>query len=329
MEKLIDIIIPAYKAHKTLFKTLASIAAQTMSENLTVVVVNDCCPEGSYQDIIDHFKSELDITEIILKKNVGPGAARQVGIDSTLNSFIMFCDADDVFASPTAVEILFMNIMSNGANVIGSSFIEQTAPGIYVPHNDDMVWVFDKIYRRDFLVRYDISFTESRANEDTCFNRKVIIAQQTLGKPIISINFVSYVWTNRNQQSITRANSGQYTYDQNIVGFIDGMIECIDWMERQHIHENIIKEQIYGCTVFLYLASCHMLQVAKQEFVDQAFNAMRKFLQIVSEKYTLDWYSPDFLGEYESHLEDLKVNNRFSYIMIMEMNFWQWLKFLV
>ena len=42
----IDVIIPAYKAHGTILRTLSSIAEQTILSDVDVTIVNDCCPEG-------------------------------------------------------------------------------------------------------------------------------------------------------------------------------------------------------------------------------------------------------------------------------------------
>ena len=44
MEKQIDIIIPAYNAHNTIDKALASIACQNISDKIKVTIVNDCSP---------------------------------------------------------------------------------------------------------------------------------------------------------------------------------------------------------------------------------------------------------------------------------------------
>ena len=51
--KLIDIIIPAYNAHKTIVKTLSSIACQTVVDKCKVTIVNDA--GYNYADIVESF----------------------------------------------------------------------------------------------------------------------------------------------------------------------------------------------------------------------------------------------------------------------------------
>lgn len=106
MKNKIDIIIPAYKAQKTILRTLSSIAEQTILPDLTVTIVNDCCPNGNYSEFVNLFKPYMNIREIQLPENGGPGVARQYGIDNTNNEFFTCIDADDTFCGATALEIL-------------------------------------------------------------------------------------------------------------------------------------------------------------------------------------------------------------------------------
>jgi len=63
----IDVIIPAYKAHNTILRTLSSIAEQTILQDVDVTIVNDCCPEGDYSKFVKMFSPYMSIKEIKLK----------------------------------------------------------------------------------------------------------------------------------------------------------------------------------------------------------------------------------------------------------------------
>ena len=92
---MIDIIIPAYNAFETIDNTINSIAKQNNRNSLQVYIINDGS-EKSYKDIINKYTSLLHINEIIIE-NSGPGKARQIGLDSSKNEYIVFLDADDTF----------------------------------------------------------------------------------------------------------------------------------------------------------------------------------------------------------------------------------------
>ena len=139
MKKDIDIIIPVFKAHKTITKTLSSITMQNNVDKLKVTLVNDCCPEGDYQDIVKQFSNLVDIQELKLEKNSGPGVARQYGIDHTYCPYIVFADADDTFLNSFALSQLYYAIEEVKENVIFSSFIEQNNEQVFIPHDNDYI----------------------------------------------------------------------------------------------------------------------------------------------------------------------------------------------
>lgn len=100
----INVIIPAYKAHDTILRCLSSIACQTIIDDVSVVIVNDCCPEGDYSEAVQAFSPIMDVREIKMQENGGPGLARQYGIDNTDCEFITFVDADDCLYKVTLLK---------------------------------------------------------------------------------------------------------------------------------------------------------------------------------------------------------------------------------
>lgn len=69
--KLIDVIIPAYKAQNTIDKTVASVATQSISDKCIVTIVNDG-EKGNYKKTVDRFKDMVEIREIKMEQNGGP-----------------------------------------------------------------------------------------------------------------------------------------------------------------------------------------------------------------------------------------------------------------
>lgn len=76
---MIDIIVPAYNAHETIDKTLNSINSQINKKLFKVYIVNDASTPN-YYNLLNKYSNDLDITEITLKKNSGPGVARNIRI---------------------------------------------------------------------------------------------------------------------------------------------------------------------------------------------------------------------------------------------------------
>lgn len=76
---MIDIIIPAYNAHETIDQTLYSINTQINKELFKVYIVNDASNQN-YSNFVDKYSNSLDIEEITIEKNSGPGVARNIRI---------------------------------------------------------------------------------------------------------------------------------------------------------------------------------------------------------------------------------------------------------
>ena len=103
------IIIPAYNCLDTIEKTLKSISIQDLSVEYEVVLVNDCS-DYDYSTIINNYSNKINIREIKTKKNIGPGAARQFGIDNSSSKYITFIDGDDCFYDKYSLSKLYNEI---------------------------------------------------------------------------------------------------------------------------------------------------------------------------------------------------------------------------
>lgn len=201
---MIDVIIPAYRAQKTIHKTIASIAMQSIAEQLNVVIVNDK-PGDKYKRIIESFKNVLKIKVINMKKNGGPGAARQFGLDSTKNDFVVFIDADDTFYNAFAIEALYKHMQSGFYNIAVGVFVEEferEGRKRIKEHARDATWLHGKMYERRFLEKHNIRFNDSRANEDSGFNALCNLCGNE--ENIIFLEDKVYIWHN-NKASITRS----------------------------------------------------------------------------------------------------------------------------
>ena len=117
----IDIIMPVYKAKKTIKRTLESIMYQINSEKFNIYLVNDCDNED-YSEIINIFKPYLNIKELKMAKNGGPGLARQHGVDNSNGEYIVFIDADDYFYGPEAIIKMYDKMKENDLDLLISNF---------------------------------------------------------------------------------------------------------------------------------------------------------------------------------------------------------------
>lgn len=261
----IDVIIPAYNVpNEILFRCLASIACQDIVQDLEVTIVDDASTEQNYAKVAKNFESIMKINILRYETNGGPGVARQYGIEHTSNGYLTFIDADDTFNGSFALKALRNGIEMNKGiyhtcvGVFDEVHEEGLTPGdgpILMAHEQDLVWMFGKLYRRSFIDRYNIRFHESsRANEDNGFNTLIRLCSNDREQ----INFITahvYYW-HENPNSITRANDCQYSYGSSerdsFYGYVENMIYAIKEAKKRCPYNGGITMWAVNCMLHIY-----------------------------------------------------------------------------
>ena len=264
----IDVVIPAYNVPENiLFRCLASIACQTVVDEIDVTIVDDASDE-EYKEIYNNlalrFENLMNVKVIGYVENGGPGVARQYGMDNVSNGYITFIDADDTFNGAFALQALRNAInMDNGVNVMAVGIFDEVhetlaPPGegpMLMQHDQDMIWMFGKLYRRSFLDKYKIRFhPTSRANEDNGFNTIIrLIANEQ--EQIKFIPAHVYYW-HESPNSITRANDCQYSYGGSIrdsfYGYVENMIYAVKEAKRRNPYNGYITMWAVSCMLNIY-----------------------------------------------------------------------------
>lgn len=215
-----SVIIPCYKATETLSKTLHSIAMQSISDEIEVVLVNDC-DALYYGDIIARFYPDLHINYVCNPENRGCGGARNTGIRAAAAEYITFIDADDQFTNSLALEIMYNRIMAEKADMLVSVFESEMrfTDGVAIRKMEHKpTWCHAKIYRRQFLIDNNLFFDENlRINEDAEFHQILI----DLGAKVAEIPMVTLMWRD-NPKSITHQSlyDNKKTFIQASLGYL-------------------------------------------------------------------------------------------------------------
>lgn len=241
---MIDIIIPCYNSHETLKNTLFSILYQVNVKDLNVYLIDDCS-NVDYTEEVNMFKSFFNIKQIRLEKNSGPGTARKVGLKESNAPFICFIDSDDSFASPIALLLLYNAIIEDNYDLVISKTYEETCNKV-LEKDFNTIWVHGKLYRRSFLNKNNITFNDTRANEDNGFNQLICL----LNPKIKHIDYFTYIWR-YNDISITRSNNFDYAYS-GLVGYAYNMLWALEMASKYDYNKIKFSELAYAVMIALY-----------------------------------------------------------------------------
>ena len=236
----IDLIIPCYNTHSTIKRVLCSIEMQTIKDKIQIILVDDNSNEG-YDYLIPLFEG-LNIKIVKLEKNSGPGTARRKGMMAGTSKYIMFMDSDDTLTNAFAVKRMYDFIEKGGYDVIHSNFLEELENGDFTKHVRDTIWVFGKMYSREFVEKNAIYFNDTRANEDTGFNA---VCFHTGNVGYLEDN--TYIW-HFNPNSITRRDNGIYRFT-GIEGYLQNMIWAFQEIKRIGTTKEV--QQGFLCDIFI------------------------------------------------------------------------------
>lgn len=215
----ITIIIPIRDTGIKYFeKCLYSLNTQA-EEDFAVTVVND----GSKVENVELYLKAVEeiprfpIEMIHTGRPIGPGPARQYGVDKTsfINDFLFFLDSDDMLYPNTLRALLSEAIRSSADTVHGKIYGEKAVPEEDKAMNEAEVGgrVAGILYRKELLDKYDIRFLDKKmvGAEDSYY--ALVVANLAGVKKYIDIPL--YYWR-YNPDSITRTKDYEFAYVINV-----------------------------------------------------------------------------------------------------------------
>ena len=265
---MIDIIIPAYNAHKTIGRALMSILRQLNRNDIKVLIVDDGSDE-TYDEIIKSFSSLLDI-KVKRINNSGPGKARQVGINSTENEYIVFLDADDTLYNEYSI-LNLLSIISN-SDLAQGKYIEKTEFG-EKEMEPQYCYLHGKMYRRSIIEKNKLKFEYSTIKngdiyEDSTFNQLYCLCCDN----IATTNEFIYVYE-YNESSLTRK---ERKVSVNLYNFIKATNWLIKEVEKRTFNKKEVNIAWDFCLAMYHCYFNYMLAPEECEFVFEDMSEIKK-----------------------------------------------------
>lgn len=295
----ISIIIPFYNVEQYIEECIRSLYNQDIPlKEYEVICVNDCSPDNSV-DIVKRLQKEYrNLILIEHKENKKQGGARNTGLKHAKGEYIWFVDSDDCIL-PNVLNKLYDIISYNNLDFLQFGFNEykdnsivecsksiQTniTLGTELFFDSRFIWwkhhitPWSKIYKKSFLIEYNINFAEYIMYEDNDYALKVYSS----AKRCMHISENLYLYR-VNNDSITRINYNS----QHILYWLLLNKRLID------LNNNFIKEkQDYRYISLIYdfvrnnFYQC--ISVCKQLSLDEKTNAkdyLRRYVDMSYIKY--------------------------------------------
>lgn len=200
MSPKVSIIIPVYNAKKFIQPCLINCMNQTL-EDIEIIVIDDKSTDNTVELVKQIMTEDSRIKLIELEENHRQGYARNVAIEQAQADYILFLDVDDSFTNNCAEE-MYKKITEDDADMTVCKFatIDDETGKVAYEHEfqnyadlpkdlhkgfsykdcepialfDKCNVVWDKIYKKSFILENDIKFPGGMYCEDDVFSFKAI-----------------------------------------------------------------------------------------------------------------------------------------------------------
>lgn len=185
----VSVIVPVFNAQRFLVQCVQSIAMQSYT-NIEIILVNDGSTDDS-GSICDMFAQKDSRIKVIHQLNKGVGQARNAGIELARGEYLYFADADD-FLELTCIEVAMNNLQASFYDIVVFGFTKISLTGrnlkqIITPAYEiknlgrdkallaavldtgSGLSVWDKLIKKELIVKNQIRFDSKKRSEDITF----------------------------------------------------------------------------------------------------------------------------------------------------------------
>lgn len=260
----VSVIIPVFNSEKYLTQCIDSVLKQTLKE-FELLCIDDGSTDQSYTILNAYAKQDCRI-KVYQQRNKGGGAARNYGLERAVGDYLIFLDSDDFFDHEMLEKVYNRAVTTQsemcifGVKIYNHITGQSTDAGYglrkkYIPQKDivswkDMPnlifnvfqnWPWNKMFRREFVLKNKIKFQEIFRTNDLLFTNTAFVYANRI--TVLSEALVYYrTHTKDNCQSTNRL----YPFD-----FYTAFMELKTYLVEQNIYEttriSFINHALDGC----------------------------------------------------------------------------------
>lgn len=256
MKPKVSVIIPVYNSEKYIGKCIESVISQTFHD-FEIILINDGSKDNS-QKILEEYKQKYNDKIVLIKQeNMGVSKTRNNAIKLAKGDYIIFIDNDD-YIDKEYVETFVKEIEKDDYDVVLGGYKRPNEEGKIIKElklqqeewSKFMIFApWARIYKKDYLIKNDITFLPVNIGEDVYFNMQAML----LTDKIKIIDYIGYNW-------YFNTNSVSNTTQKNIKNLqvYELLNNCYDILKQKNIlekHYEIIEMYFIRYIVWFLLFS--------------------------------------------------------------------------
>ena len=219
----LSIIVPIYNASKYLHRCINSLLAQGLKEGeYEIYLINDGSKDNSLDICKEYQNTYPSIIKVLSHNNQGVSYTRNRGIDEAQGDYICFVDADD-YLKPNGYRYLIDNYLEENIDILmfWALTLDKKTKANYIENNNVegkicyevkgrdflkngiQTFIWSSLYRRSFLVKEQLKFSNLTIGEDILFNLNVYMKDPT----IRSVSSRIYMYDLHEESTIHQRNN--------------------------------------------------------------------------------------------------------------------------
>jgi glycosyltransferase involved in cell wall biosynthesis len=212
--KKLSFIVPHFSEDERTVRPLLDSFATQSAVNLTdyeFIIVHDG-PKA--RELDEKFLANYPFARVLrTPENVGPGMARQFGIDNSEADWILLGDCDDILDNALVLHFFETQVIPSGLDAVYTQWkgIHRKDDGSYLIQQQgaEMAWCFGVFARRSYITKVGARFhPELRVHEEQVY--RALIAMNS--DKIKRIEYPTYLWRPA-EGSITRRDGQSYGFN--------------------------------------------------------------------------------------------------------------------
>ena len=221
---MISVIIPLYNVERYVISSLKSAFNQTYKD-IEYILVDDCSTDNTMQVVmnyIDNLKENVNIQIIHHEKNRGLSVARNTGLSKATGDYVYFMDSDDEI-TPDCIEKHYNAIIGTNADFTvanvelkgkkrRSIHIKQIPRSVMFQRPLESyfsrMWsvsAWNKLYKKDFLIRNSLIFQSGLLFEDILWSYFVA----KYAEKLVLVESATYQYLVRSNSITTHKNKAK------------------------------------------------------------------------------------------------------------------------
>lgn len=298
MNPKISVIIPTYNAEKCLMNAFNSLYNQSFGyENIEVIIIDDNSNDSTREILKNLSQRYENIKLILMKENSGsPSKGRNIGIKESSSEYIMFLDQDDLYkediceklyctAKEYDADIVNCRIYfsKNGKNIQERNILDEKDTILKLNSIDEdpslliSTSIWNKIYKRHFLLENNIKFAINELYEDTYFNVQAFIN----ASKIISLNNYYGLYYNIRENEEDKSTSKTFN-KENLTKMYKGFKNISNTLDKNgKSYPEFESQTLMGLTKWIILSDCekeYKLKLFKE--LEKYFNEYNLFIRL-------------------------------------------------